>query len=222
MLSKILTVSMAVMTFTHSVKAEEIKFKVPVEQLGMEPLSLETTNFAGLKVDIEFDILRQAANTWFDTLVQVINGITIPDFESGKNYMKGNHFYLEQRVSDVQLNPDVENNAVELVCDKLTAEFRTNKFRYHVAPLVTAKGHAEVDMKTVKIGFALQFKTQTTSDNRTIMFCDTVDVVVDIDRNDIKLHVSGNWLSDVGSIFTIFFKGTVVDLINDGVNAALS
>jgi hypothetical protein len=49
---------MAVMTFTHSVKAEEIKFKVPVEQLGMEPLSLETTNFAGLKVDIEFDILR--------------------------------------------------------------------------------------------------------------------------------------------------------------------
>jgi hypothetical protein len=136
--------------------------------------------------------------------------------------MKGNHFYLEQRVSDVQLNPDVENNAVELVCDKLTAEFRTNKFRYHVAPLVTAKGHAEVDMKTVKIGFALQFKTQTTSDNRTIMFCDTVDVVVDIDRNDIKLHVSGNWLSDVGSIFTIFFKGTVVDLINDGVNAALS
>jgi hypothetical protein len=210
------------MTFSHSVKAEEIKFKVPVDQLGMEPLSFETTNFAGLKVDIEFDILRQAANTWFDTLVQVINGITIPDFESGKNYMKGNHFYLEQRVSDVQLNPDVENNAVELVCDKLTAEFRTNKFRYHVAPLVTAKGHAEVDMKTVKIGFALQFKTQTTSDNRTIMFCDTVDVVVDIDRNDIKLHVSGNWLSDVGSIFTIFFKGTVVDLINDGVNAALS
>jgi hypothetical protein len=77
-------------------------------------------------------------------------------------------------------------------------------------------------MKTVKIGFALQFKTQTTSDGRQIMFCDTVDVVVDINRNDIKLHVSGNWLSDVGSIFTVFFKGTVVDLINDAVNAALT
>jgi FlaG/FlaF family flagellin (archaellin) len=54
------------------------------------------------------------------------------------------------------------------------------------------------------------------------MYCDTVDVTVDIDKNDIKLHVSGNWLSDVGSIFTVFFKGTIVDLINDGVETALT
>jgi hypothetical protein len=77
-------------------------------------------------------------------------------------------------------------------------------------------------MKTVKIGFALQFKTITPPDGRSIMYCDTVDVTVDIDRNDIKLHVSGNWLSDVGSIFTIFFKGTIVDLINDAVSTALT
>lgn len=191
---------------------------VPVEQLGLEPLAID----AGLKMDIQFDVLRQAANTWFDTIIQVVNGIKIPDVQSGKDYMKDNHFYIEQRVSDVSLNPDVDNNAVELVCEKLTAEFRTNKFRYHVAPLVTAKGHAEVDMKTVKIGFALQFKTQTTPEGREIMYCDTVDVTVDIDRNDIKLHVSGNWLSDVGSIFTLFFKGTIVDLINDGVTTALT
>jgi hypothetical protein len=30
-------------------------------------------------VDIQFDILRQAANTWFDTIIQVVNGIKIPD-----------------------------------------------------------------------------------------------------------------------------------------------
>jgi hypothetical protein len=200
------------------VTAKELKMSVPVEQLGLEPLAID----AGLKMDIQFDVLRQAANTWFDTIIKVVNGIKIPDVQSGKDYMKDNHFYIEQRVSDVSLNPDVDNNAVELVCEKLTAEFRTNKFRYHVAPLVTAKGHAEVDMKTVKIGFALQFKTQTTPEGREIMYCDTVDVTVDIDRNDIKLHVSGNWLSDVGSIFTLFFKGTIVDLINDGVTTALT
>jgi hypothetical protein len=48
---------------------------VPVEQLGLEPLVVD----AGLKVDIQFDILRQAANTWFDTIIQVVNGIKIPD-----------------------------------------------------------------------------------------------------------------------------------------------
>lgn len=54
------------------------------------------------------------------------------------------------------------------------------------------------------------------------MKCNTVDITVDINRSDIKLHISGNWLSDLGSIFTVFFKGTVVDLINDSINTALS
>ena len=76
-------------------------------------------------------------------------------------------------------------------------------------------------MNTVKIGFALQFKTQIAPDGRQIMMVDTVDIIVDINRNDIKLHISGNWLSDIGSIFTIFFKGTVVDLINTAVYGAL-
>lgn len=53
------------------------------------------------------------------------------------------------------------------------------------------------------------------------MKIDTVDIIVDINRNDIKIRISGNWLSDLASIFTVFFKGTVVDLINDSVTTAL-
>lgn len=54
------------------------------------------------------------------------------------------------------------------------------------------------------------------------MEVDTVDIIVDINRNDIRLHISGNWLSDLGNIFTIFFKGIVVDLIDSAVNTGLS
>jgi hypothetical protein len=54
------------------------------------------------------------------------------------------------------------------------------------------------------------------------MMVDTVDIVIDIDRSDIRLHISGNWLSDLGNIFTIFFKGPVVDLINTACEQALS
>ena len=79
MLAKIFTTSIAVITLANSVIAKELKMTIPVEQLGMEPLTVSTAE-AGLKMDIQFDVLRQAANTWFDTLIQVVNGISIPDF----------------------------------------------------------------------------------------------------------------------------------------------
>jgi len=53
------------------------------------------------------------------------------------------------------------------------------------------------------------------------MMVDTVDVLVDINRNDIKLHIGGGFWTDIASIFTVFFKGTVVDLIRDSVTTAL-
>lgn len=120
------------------------------------------------------------------------------------------------------MTPDTANNAVILNCDKLTAQFRSNKFRYKIMPLMVAKGYVEVDMNTVDIGFGLKFLTQIAPSGRQIMMVDTVDIVVDIDRNDIRLHIGGGFWSDIASLFEIFFKGTVVDLIRDTVTAALS
>lgn len=48
-----------------------------------------------------------------------------------------------------------------------------------------------------------------------------MDLKVDIDRRDIKIHLFGNLLTDIGSLFEVFFKGTVVDLINKTVNFTL-
>ena len=59
----------------------------------------------------------------------------------------------------MHLTSDVANNAVVLNCNKLSAKFRSNKFRYKVAPLIVAKGYVEVDMASVDIGFGLSFKT---------------------------------------------------------------
>lgn len=53
------------------------------------------------------------------------------------------------------------------------------------------------------------------------MAIDTVDVLVNIDKNDIKLHIGGGFLEDLASIFKIFFKGTVVKEIRDQVTTAL-
>jgi len=50
---------------------------------------------------------------------------------------------------------------------------------------------------------------------------ESVDVIVDIDRNDIKIHLGGGFITDIASLFEVFFKGTVVDLIRDSVTTAL-
>lgn len=54
------------------------------------------------------------------------------------------------------------------------------------------------------------------------MAVNSVDIGVDIDRDDIKLHMGGGFIANVASIFKVFFKGTVVDLIRDNVRNALT
>ena len=86
---------------------------IPVPQEILEYFTVES----GFKGSIQLNVLRQAANVWFDTIIQVVNGITIPNFESDGDYMKENTFYIEQRISGVTLSSDVGNNAIVLNCD---------------------------------------------------------------------------------------------------------
>ena len=54
------------------------------------------------------------------------------------------------------------------------------------------------------------------------MAVNTVDINVDIDRNDIKIHIGGGFWTDLASIFKVFFKSTVVGLINTAVESTLA
>jgi hypothetical protein len=89
MLAKLLSTFTAII----AVNAKQITFNVPVEELGLETLTFDP----GFNVDINFDIVKQAANVWFDELVSVLDGLTIPDYiaPNGHDYMKDNHFYIE-------------------------------------------------------------------------------------------------------------------------------
>ena len=78
-----------------------------------------------------------------------------------------------------------------------------------------------MDINTVKVEVGLQFTTQTLSDGRVVPGINAVDIVVDIDKDDIDIHISGNIWSDFASLFESLFKGTVADLINDNVSEVL-
>ena len=77
-------------------------------------------------------------------------------------------------------------------------------------------------MNTVKIGLGLSFTTQTLPTGKVVPAVNSVDVIVDINRNDINIHIHGNIWSDFASMFEIFFKSTVVQGIQDAVATVLT
>ena len=158
--------------------------------------------------------MEQAKDVYFDEIMKLISNVAIPDLEDADgNYLRDNTFTLEDRVDKVEFTTDVANNAIVLTCKKLTASFRSGEFRYKVAPLVVSKGHVEVDMNTVDIGVGLSFSLQTLPDGRVVPAVNSVDLLVDIDRWDIRIHMFGNFWTDLASLFEVFFKSVVVDLI---------
>jgi len=175
-----------------------------------------------VKNSLDISVISQAKDVWFDKIISTLNGLKIPDVTDDKgNYLKDNEFFIEGRPDKVDFTTDVPQNAVVFSCKKITAKFKTKHFRYKVAPLLVSKGNAEVKMNTIGIQFGIQFKLKTLPDGRQVPNIATVDLKVDIDRRDIKIHLFGNLLTDIGSLFEVFFKGTVVDLINKTVNFTL-
>lgn len=51
---------------------------------------------------------------------------------------------------------------------------------------------------------------------------EAVKVDMDIDRRDIDIHLHGNIWTDFGSLFEVFFKGTVISMIEDTAEAAMN
>ena len=78
-----------------------------------------------------------------------------------------------------------------------------------------AKGDIEVDLKKIQITAGVGFGKQTLADGRDVPLINAVKVSMDIDRRDIDIHLHGNIWTDFASLFEVFFKGTVIDMIQD-------
>jgi len=152
-----------------------------------------------------------------------INGITIPDMVSsdGKSWMKDNYFEYDSAADHVYFTTDVLKNAMVLSCHKVTAKFWSNNFNYHEAPLVNASGRLEVDLNTIRIDIGLGFSMQTLPDGRTVPMVTGQDVVVNIDRFDLKISIWGSFLADTVDLIKPFIKGYVCDLLTTTLYNAL-
>ena len=155
-------------------------------------------------------------------IVDTLNHLKLPDINvDSKTYLHGNHITVNQDAQNVAFTADVANNALVLNMNDLSANFYCDSFHAHEWIFV-AKGHLEVKMETVNIGMGLSFSTQTDTDGNVVPSVSAVDVLVDINRNDIDIKIWGNIWSDFAAAFEIFFKSTVVGLIQDGVTDTLT
>ena len=59
-------------------------------------------------------------------------------------------------------------------------------------------------------------------DGRDIPLINPYDIKMDIDRRDISIHIHGNIWADFASLFEVFFKGPVIDAIEDSAEAAMN
>ena len=182
-------------------------------------LTNSTTN--GLSASFDIAVLEQAKDVYFDKLLTLINNIPIPDFVQDKNdYLKDNSLVLNQAAKNVEFTVDTAKNAIVLTCKDLSATFVTRDFRMKEFIFI-ATGTAEVDLETIEIALGIEFTTQTLTDGRIVPAVNAVDVIVDIDRNDLKFHIHGNIWTDMASIFEPLFKGAVLDGITSAINGAL-
>jgi len=123
---------------------------------------------SGYKGSLDVDVLSQAKDVYFDSLINVVNNLEIPDFYQDKNhYMIGNHFYLNERTDDVIISTDTKNNAMVLRCEKLSGKFVNDEFRYKETLLI-ADGHLEVDIDTILIQFGVSFDMKKLADGRQV------------------------------------------------------
>ena len=183
----------------------------------------QATFKAGVKNSLDIAVIEQAKDVYFDKILKIITNLQIPDIyiKDNEDYMIGNTLVIQEQPTDVRFYTSVEQNAVIFEMDNLSCQFYCDKFRAKELIFV-AKGDVEVDMKDVKIVVGLAFDTMTLTDGRIVPQVSAINVDFEISRRHLDIHLHGNLWTDFASVFEVFFKGTVVGLIEDTVETALN
>lgn len=178
----------------------------------------------GMNSGIAVSVIEQGKNAYFNSVMEKINGLQIPDLYSadGKSWMIGNTFTYVSTANNVVFSTDPANNAMVLSCSKVTAIFSSDDFRYHYAPLLNADGHLEVDLNTIKFTIGAGFGLQILPDGRSVPLVTGQDTYVKIDRFDLKIKIGGSFTADLVDIVTPFIKGTLCDIIEQQLYNALN
>lgn len=135
--------------------------------------------------------------------------------------LKGNKLKINQQSADVIFSTNAATNEVSLRANHLTASFTSKDFHFQEWIFI-ATGSATVSLNDIDIGFGMTFKTQTLADGTVMPLFGSADVVVNIDRSNIDIDLSGNIWTDLVSLFEVFIKGPVADELQSVLSKVLT
>ena len=178
---------------------------------------------AGLKTSLDIAVINQAKDAYFNAVLSLINDVTLPDKHKGNgDYFNDNSFHVIDHSKNVDFYPDPSKNAMVVRNRKVSAIARTKHFRYKVAPLIVAKGSAEVEMHTIDITAGLSFSTRKLPSGNIVPYVKAADVKVDINRWDIKIHIHGDFVADLAEVFSCLFKNEIAGDIEKALTKTLT
>lgn len=159
----------------------------------------------GATGSLDFGVAKQAKNVWFSKVVEIINGVKIPNVDIPKHgWLRTNTFHLDVTANQVDLNPVAASNAVKFTVNGLKAKFHSSDLRYKEL-IVVARGSVDASC-TVKLDLTLQL-TQQTVGNKVVPAFKVLSTNVDLPNISVSIH--GNLISKIANAFKTFFMGTV-------------
>jgi hypothetical protein len=171
---------------------------------------------AGIKSSIAASFLEQGAESYFNYIMEQI---LIPNIDSpdGKNYMRDNHFVCQSKDGNVEFKTEVENNALVITVNNVKARFYSNDFYYKYARFLSVSGKLEVNFNRVKFVLGMGFSTIELPDGRIVPHVYGQDVKVQIDRQDVNIHLEGGMLTSVLNVITPYITGTVSGMVEQAL-----
>ena len=106
------------------------KFAILFGALLVVQTLAQQTFMPGVKSAMDISVIQQGKDTYFDSVMKLVNNIKIPDIYTpdGKGYFKSNSFVYTERDDMVKFSPDILNNAMVLTCRRVSAMLYSNDF----------------------------------------------------------------------------------------------
>lgn len=170
---------------------------------------------------MDLAIVEQAKAVYLGKILQIVRKLQIPDIvKDDTHYIKNNTFDIgDIKDEDVKFWFDEAENSIYLEVDNLSASFASTDYKFKYSKWTpTISGTAKVTIGKVMLKIGLKIATQTIQPgNRLLPNLNPVGVAMVIDKDSIKIDLSGGVVSSLVGFFTKFFKDHVCDEITKNV-----
>ena len=112
---------------------------------------------SGGTASIDFPVLQEAKDNYFNFVLDLINKVQIPNISFSNGHLDGNTFHVSETKDDLQFVAGA-SNSIKLSANDLSASFHSSDLRYKELFLV-ATGSLDAHISSMSVSVELQVIT---------------------------------------------------------------